>query len=45
MLYILGSMFIDLAHTGYKPYKYTGCDKEFINELSKWEMILGNNKL
>ena len=35
----------NVAHTGDKPYKCTGCDKDFINELYKWEMILGNNEL
>ena len=34
-----------MAHTGDKPYKCTGCDKDFINELYKWEMILANDKL
>ena len=34
-----------MANTGDKPYKYTGCDNDFINELYKWEMTLGYNKL
>ena len=37
VLYILGSMYIDLAHTGDEPCKCTGCDKGFINELYKWD--------
>ena len=36
VLYILGSMYIDLAHTGDEPCKCTGCDKGFINELYKF---------
>ena len=35
VLYILGSMYIDLAHTGDEPYECTGCDKDFIYELYK----------
>ena len=35
VLYILGSMYIDLAHTGDEPCECTGCDKGFINELYK----------
>ena len=35
----------DLAHIGDKPYVCTGCDKDFIYELYKSEMILGNNEL
>ena len=35
----------DLAHIGDKPYVCTGCDKDFIYELYKSDMILGNNKL
>ena len=37
VLYILGSMYIDLAHNGDEPCKCTGCDKGFINELYKWD--------
>ena len=37
VLYILGSMYIDLAHTGDEPCECTGCDKGFINELYKWD--------
>ena len=36
MLYILGSMYIDLPHTGDEPCECTGCDKGFINELYKF---------
>ena len=35
----------DLAHIGDKPYVCTGCDKDFIYELYKSELILGNDKL
>ena len=34
-----------MANTGDKPYKYTGCDNDFINEFYIWEMTLGYNKL
>ena len=35
----------DLDHIRDKLYLCTGCDKDFIFELYKSEMILGNNKL